>query len=114
MEDTYAVLEDLRLNHPDSKLRSEAGYAVETLKVKEKVVEQKPRGIAVEIAKPEIDKAIIKDEFEVSDKSLSEFVNLITPNETDLKDVLEGLGLEHLIKKKKKRTLSLPALQYML
>jgi len=36
--DTYAVVEDLRLNHPDSRLRSEAGYAVEKLKPKEQPV----------------------------------------------------------------------------
>lgn len=41
---------------------------------------------------------LIKDESGVSDELLSEFVKLMTPNETDMRDALEGLGLKHLIK----------------
>ncbi len=40
VEDTYDVLEDLRLNHLDSNLRSEAAYAVEMLKVRENIIAQ--------------------------------------------------------------------------
>ena len=43
---------------------------------------------------------LIKDESGVSDKSISEFVELMTPSENDTKDTLEGLGLQHLITKK--------------
>ena len=43
---------------------------------------------------------LIKDEKGVSDKSLSEFVELMTPNEKDMKNALEEMGLNHLINKK--------------
>jgi hypothetical protein len=43
---------------------------------------------------------LIKDETGVSDQSLSEFVELMSPNENDMKDALEGMGLKHLIVKK--------------
>ena len=43
---------------------------------------------------------LIKDDKGLSDKSLSEFVELMTPNERDMKDALEGMGLKHLIKSK--------------
>lgn len=43
---------------------------------------------------------LIKDESGVSDKLLSEYVELLTPSEGETKDTLEGLGLKHMIKKK--------------
>ena len=43
---------------------------------------------------------LIKDEKGVSDKSLTEFVELMTPNEGEMKEALEGMGLKHLIKNK--------------
>lgn len=43
---------------------------------------------------------LIKDESGVSDKSVSEFVKLMTPTEEDIKDTLEDLGLKHLVSKK--------------
>ncbi len=43
---------------------------------------------------------LIKDGAEVSDKSLSEFVELVTPNEKDMKNALEEMGLNHLITKR--------------
>ncbi|KCZ72591.1 hypothetical protein ANME2D_01020 [Candidatus Methanoperedens nitroreducens] len=43
---------------------------------------------------------LIKDEEGVSDKSLSELVDLITPDENDTKDMLEEMGLQHMIKRK--------------
>ncbi len=43
---------------------------------------------------------LIKDETGISDKSLSEFVKLVTPTENDMKNALEDMGLEHLIGKK--------------
>jgi hypothetical protein len=43
---------------------------------------------------------LIKDEGGVSDELLSEFVDLMKPNESDMRDALEGLGLQHMIKKK--------------
>jgi predicted nucleic acid-binding protein len=43
---------------------------------------------------------LIKDETGISDKSLSEFVKLVTPDEKDVKNALEDMGLDHLIGKK--------------
>ncbi len=43
---------------------------------------------------------LIKDEKGVSDKSLSELVELMTPSEKDMKNALEEMGLDHLINKK--------------
>lgn len=40
---------------------------------------------------------LIKDESGISDKSVSEFVKLMTPTEDDTRDTLEELGLKHLI-----------------
>jgi hypothetical protein len=43
---------------------------------------------------------LIKDETGVSEKSLTEFMDIVMPSETDMKDALEGMGLKHLIKSK--------------
>lgn len=43
---------------------------------------------------------LIKDEQGVSDKSLTEFIEIVAPSENDMKDALEGMGLRHLIKNK--------------
>ncbi len=43
---------------------------------------------------------LIKDEKGVSDKSLTEFMEIVTPSESEMKDALEGMGLKHLIKSK--------------
>lgn len=43
---------------------------------------------------------LIKDEGGVSDELLSEFVDIMKPNENDMRDALEGLGLKHMIRKK--------------
>ena len=43
---------------------------------------------------------LIKDESGVSNEMLSDFVELTKPNENDMRDTLEGLGLKHMIKKK--------------
>jgi hypothetical protein len=43
---------------------------------------------------------LIKDENGISDQSISDFVDLMAPNENDMKDALEGMGLKHLIIKK--------------
>ncbi|MCX9083063.1 MAG: hypothetical protein OIN83_12795 [Candidatus Methanoperedens sp.] len=40
---------------------------------------------------------LIKNESGITDKSVSEFVNLMTPTEKDTRDTLEELGLKHLI-----------------
>lgn len=102
VEDAYDILEDLRLNHLDSNLRSEAAYAVEKLKAKENIIGQKPPGNAIKPAKPlKKTKAghLKKEVSGASDVSFSELANLIVPNEKDIKDVLKGLGFSHLIKK---------------
>jgi hypothetical protein len=46
---------------------------------------------------------LIKDESVVSDKSLSDFVKIMTPTEDDTRDTLEELGLTHLISNKRKK-----------
>jgi len=97
--DTYAVVEDLRLNHPDSRLRSEAGYAIEKLKAKEQPTKKEPDVIAVEITKQVQDNAPGMD-LKAQEKPLYECDSLITPDDTDLKAMLETMGLKHLIKKK--------------
>lgn len=103
VEDTYDVLEDMHLNHIDSNLRSEAAYAVEKLKVKEKII-KKSRIKANKISAEKRDKIragyLTKDESGASDIPFSELANLIVPNEKDMKDILKGLGLNHLISKK--------------
>ena len=43
---------------------------------------------------------LIKDESGPSGKDLAEFIELVTPSDSDMKDKLEGMGLEHMIKKK--------------
>lgn len=111
VKDTYDVLEDLRLNHPDPRLRSEAGYAIEKLKPMEKPDEN------ISCWDPEIKYTdgtqefidlnrsvnktgtISKDEPEVHENLLYEGLNLIAPNEMDLKAMLQTMGLEHLIRK---------------
>lgn len=82
VEDTCDDLEYLRLNHPDNKLRSEAAYAIEALKG---ALEKKPYELNAKVV--ESDK----------DKSFSELIELVTPNEEDFQNILEGMGLKHMI-----------------
>lgn len=110
VEDTYDVLEDLHLNHIDSNLRSEAAYAVEKLKVKEKIIKNsrkdntsflnKANKISSEKRKKIKAGYLTKDESGALDIPFSELANLIVPDEKDMKDILKGLGLNHLISKK--------------
>ncbi len=101
VEDTYDVLEDLRLNHLDSNLRSEAAYAVEKLKVRDNTFGLVKVNKASSKKRKKIKAGYLtKDESGVSDIPFSELANLIVPNEKDMKDILKGLGLNHLISKK--------------
>ncbi|VVB86123.1 Uncharacterised protein [uncultured archaeon] len=103
VESTYGILEDLSLNHLDSNLRSEAAYAVETLNI----IKQKPSG-SVKANKVTSEKKekimascyLIKDMPEASDINFSELVELIDVNKKDIENILNGLGLEHMIVKK--------------
>ncbi|VVB91495.1 Uncharacterised protein [uncultured archaeon] len=93
--DTFAVVEDLSLNHPDPRLRREAGFAYEKLKAKEKPARNDAAAVEIKPVKditPVID--VIPHE-----NSIYEGVDLITPEDTDLKAMLETMGLKHLIKK---------------
>ena len=94
--DTYCVVEDLRLNHPDFRLRSEAGYAIEKLKPKEQPA--KPVVVKVETTKQVKDNASDMDLI-AQEKPLYECTNLVIPDDADLKTMLETMGLKHLIKK---------------
>lgn len=42
---------------------------------------------------------LIQDESGNTDKSLTDFIELITPSEKDMKEALRNMGLEHLVKK---------------
>lgn len=120
VEATYDILEDLRLNHPDSKLRSEAGFAIEKLKepVKEKPkepvkgklkkpVKEKLRKPVEDvhskvdvwsintIQEPEISYNF-KDRTGPSD-NFAVLAELMAPNKEDLVHMLEGMALDHLI-----------------
>ena len=101
--DTYDVLEDMRLNHIDSSLRSEAAYAVETLKVKD-IIKQKPSGSTkAGRLQPEKRKRLNGNYIDIIDSpdiSFSELVSLIVPNEEEIKEMLIGLGFNHLIMKR--------------
>jgi len=112
VEDTYDFLEDLRLNHPDSKLRSEAGFAIEKLKDPVKGKIKKP--VKGKLKKPIKDKHSkvdvwtintiqepelsynIKDRTGSSD-NFTVLAELMAPNKEDLVHMLEGMSLEHLI-----------------
>ena len=96
MVDTYDVLEDLRLNHPDSNLRAEAAFAIDKLK---EPAGKMPSGMTCGKPVPVAD-PLITDEAEVPDESVSEFTDLIAPNEEDLKEALEAMGLKYLVTKK--------------
>ncbi len=95
--DMYDVLEDLYLNHPDSNLRSEAAYAIDKLKgtVRKKVSETKAQPIKA-MQKSELVPRI-KNEPRNSDRFFSELADLIAPNKEDLKNVLDEMGLRHMI-----------------
>ena len=95
--DTYCVVEDLRLNHPDFRLRSEAGYTIEKLKPKEQPA--KPVVVKVETTKQVKNNASDMDLI-AQEKPLYECTNLVIPDDADLKTMLETMGLKHLIKKK--------------
>ncbi len=94
MADTYDILEDLRLNHPDSNLRAEAGFAIDKLK---EPAGKMPSGMVKPV---QVADSVITDEAETPDSSLSEFTDLIAPNEEDLKDALEAMGLKYLVTNK--------------
>jgi hypothetical protein len=102
VESTHAILEDLRLNHHDSNLRLEAAYAMEKLKVKENIIKQKSSRL-VKVKKVSSEKRTktkaTRDRTLASDVPFSELADLPVPNEKELKDFLQGLGLNHLIRK---------------
>jgi hypothetical protein len=106
VESTYDVLEDLRLNHLDSNLRSEAAYAADKIRVKENIIKQNSSRCTVNLAKSGEDNTSdlaryhVKDGCEYLDIDVSEFANLLAPNEEDIKYILRELGFNHLISKK--------------
>ena len=94
IENTYDILDDLRLNHPFNNLRREAAYTIDRLDEisKPSKVDRWP----VKIQEPSIG-TIIGVETEFSGESFSELSELISPDKEDLKNMLEGMGLKHLI-----------------
>lgn len=59
----------------------------------------KEKGVNGENMKKQGMTYLIKDESEDSDKSLSEFMEIMTPNENDMKEALKNMGLFHLVPK---------------
>ena len=120
VEDTKDFLEDLHLNHPDSKLRSEAGFAIEKLKEPVKGKLKKPvkgklkKPVKGKSSKPVKDKHSKVDvwsintiqepeiSYNIKDRTVSSdnfavLAELMAPNKEDLVHMLEGMSLEHLI-----------------
>ncbi|MCZ7357849.1 MAG: hypothetical protein O8C66_01240 [Candidatus Methanoperedens sp.] len=113
IDDFVNYIRLLKLNFPESELRefiekerlyrkfhgdqevvekpSELDQFIDIIKTQDK------NDISKAMQKQEIS-YLIKDESGLSDKLVSEFVELMTPNEGDMKDTLESLGLKHLIK----------------
>ena len=93
--DTYDLLEDLRLNHPDSNLRSEAGFAMDKLK---EAAKQKPSQAGTSsIKKKQNPRHLIKKRAEMSDNLFSELSELMAPDKKEIKAILIGMNLKHLI-----------------
>lgn len=94
VDDTHDLLEDLRLNHPDCNLRSEAGFAMDKLK---EAIRKNSSGVdrPIKLIKPEPSK-LVKDRKGISD-DLSGLSELIAPNKKDIIDLLEGMDLRHMI-----------------
>ena len=90
VDDTQDLLEDLRLNHPDCNLRSEAGFAMDKL---EEAIRKNSSDQPVKLIKPSI---LVKDRKGISD-DFSELSELIEPNKKDIIELLEGMNLRHLI-----------------
>lgn len=96
--DAYDIIDDLRLNHPDCSLRSEAGFAVDKLN---DVIKVKPDKINMWSMKaiPMPEKDIICINQEISD-NFAGFSELVAPDKNDLADLLEGMSLQHMIANK--------------
>ncbi|HMB45378.1 MAG TPA: hypothetical protein VKL21_06115 [Candidatus Methanoperedens sp.] len=94
VDDTHDLLEDLRLNHPDCNLRSEAGFAMDKLK---EAIRKNSSGVdrPIKLIKPE-PSALVKDRKVISD-DFSGLSELIAPNKKDIIDLLEGMNLRHMI-----------------
>ncbi len=121
VESTYDVLEDLRLNHLNSNLRSEAAYALDKLKVKENIVKQKHSRSTNDLVKSEKDNTsglvkankkssekrkkikvgyLVKDEPGALETPVPELADLIVIDKKGLREILKELELDHLISKK--------------
>ena len=91
---TYDLIEDLCLNHPDSKLRSEAGFAMDILK---EMAKSEP---IMKIQNPG-PSYLIKGRPEISEDLFSGLpeliVPLMVPDKEDMIAILQGMNLEHLI-----------------
>ncbi|MDO8727216.1 MAG: hypothetical protein Q7J35_14195 [Candidatus Methanoperedens sp.] len=92
--ETYDLIEDLCLNHPDSKLRSEAGFAMDKLKA---MVKSEPV-MKIQTPGPSY---LIKGRTELSEDLFSGLpeliVPLMVPDKEDMIAILQGMNLEHLI-----------------
>ncbi len=71
----------------------------ETGKLMSLVKGSKDKGTIGENMKKQGMTYLIKDEPEDTDKSISEFMEIMTPTEIDMKEMLKNMGLIHLVKK---------------
>lgn len=103
VESTFEVLDDLRLNHPDCNLRSEAAYAVDKFKIKKNKIKQKPGGSVETNKKRSGKRKKIKAGYRAIDMpedSINYFSELSSLYEIELREILKGWGFNHLIRKK--------------
>lgn len=93
--DTYDLIEDMRLNHPDSILRSEAGFAMDVIK---ETLNEKPRADKYPASRTEKqDHCRTREKVDLSENLFSGLSELMAPDKEDLADLLEGMNLQHLI-----------------
>lgn len=94
--DTYDLIEDMRLNHPDSNLRSEAGFTMDILK---EAVNTNPLKVNTDSVKKtgKQELSIARGKADLSDNLFSGLSELMAPDKEELADILEGMNLKHLI-----------------
>lgn len=94
--DTYDLIEDMHLNHPDSKLRSEAGFTMDVLK---EIVNTNPSKVNMDSVKKAVKQELSNGsgKADISDSQFTNLSELMAPDKEDLADLLEGMNLKHLI-----------------
>lgn len=92
---TYDLIEDMRLNHPDSILRSEAGYAMDVIR---ETLSGKPKlEVHPALSAEKQGNYQPRGKVDLSENLFSGLSELMAPDKEDLADLLEGMNLQHLI-----------------